>query len=197
MNIELPCECVEFNFVGSRATCVPPPTDTDIDLLVRVDTGDDADRYQTVCDKFFQAGWSLDGSEVEIKGRSTEGRFNSFRKDNVNVILTDSAVFKRRFLAATTLARRFNLMNKKDRVALFQAVLYGVPCHTFVHQIQGTYRAWNGNNQTAIDESGLFVHKQDRSYDNRYTQEFADGYYVAGEKITVSTVADISRIESA
>lgn len=48
------------------------------------------------------------------------------RRGNINVIVTPEMEFFDRFMAATELARRFNLMEKVDRIALFQAVLYGV-----------------------------------------------------------------------
>jgi hypothetical protein len=46
-------------------------------------------------------------------------------RDDVNLIATSDGDFFRRFLAATQVCIRLNLMNKEDRIALFQAVLYG------------------------------------------------------------------------
>jgi hypothetical protein len=51
--------------------------------------------------------------------------FVSLRSGDVNLIVTSDARFAARFLVATRLATQLNLLNKNDRVALFQAVLYG------------------------------------------------------------------------
>jgi hypothetical protein len=54
--------------------------------------------------------------------------FNSWRGPNAqNLIVTDDLEWHRRFVAATSIAKRLNLMAKADRIALFQAVLYGMP----------------------------------------------------------------------
>ena len=110
--------------VGSRVTCNPAPTDTDEDWLV------------LCCDhkalKFFDetvdaAGFKLGGSLIDdnVNTVPLEDRFHAFRLDDVNITFTTSQKFADRFIAATSVAKRLNLMDKSDRIALFQAVLYG------------------------------------------------------------------------
>jgi len=103
--------------VGSRVTCDPAPTDTDEDWLVLV--------REVPVEKLQEAGFSQEGSPEFYTGNDAGG-FRSWRKGDLNVITTQSDEFYRLFLTATYLAKRFNLLRKQDRIALFQAVLYGV-----------------------------------------------------------------------
>lgn len=103
--------------VGSRVTCSPPPTGTDEDWLVCT-FGDPAPALAA-------AGFSQDGSPEFYTG-SDAGGFRSWRRGELNVITTPDRRFFELFMTATALAKRFNLLDKGDRIALFQAVLYGV-----------------------------------------------------------------------
>jgi hypothetical protein len=103
--------------VGSRVTCNPPPTDTDEDWLVLV--------FDRADDKLAEAGFTQDGSPEFYTGNDNGG-FRSWRRGDLNIVTTESAEFFDRFTTATDLAKRFNLLRKADRIALFQAVLYGV-----------------------------------------------------------------------
>lgn len=105
--------------VGSRATCDPAPVGTDEDWLVAVKEGE----LQRAINLLGTAGFQLDNPNEHY--RPEEGVFNSWRYEDVNVILTSDLCFYRRFLAASSVAKRLNLLEKADRVALFQAVLYG------------------------------------------------------------------------
>lgn len=103
--------------VGSRVTCNPAPTDTDEDYLVF--TSVDA------APALLAAGFTQDGTPEFYTGNDNGG-FRSFRRGSVNVITTQDMEFFDLFLTATALAKRFNLLAKGDRIALFQAILYGV-----------------------------------------------------------------------
>ena len=103
--------------VGSRVTCSPAPVDTDRDWLVLIKPG--AEKLLP------ENGFSQDGSPQFYTGNDNGG-FRSWRKGELNVITTPDNEFFQRFITATALAKRFNLLNKQDRIALFQAVLYGV-----------------------------------------------------------------------
>ena len=103
--------------VGSRVTCNPAPVDTDRDWLVLIKPG--AEKLLP------ENGFSQDGSPQFYTGNDNGG-FRSWRKGELNVITTPDNEFFQRFITATALAKRFNLLNKQDRIALFQAVLYGV-----------------------------------------------------------------------
>jgi len=100
--------------VGSRITCTPAPTDTDADFLVYLKKrGTDISSL----------GFSL--AESGNHYAPEDNIFNSWRRGEVNLIASSDYQFVRRFLAATEIAKRFNLLEKSDRVLLFQAVLYG------------------------------------------------------------------------
>jgi len=109
--------------VGSRVTCNPPPTDTDQDILVLVD------ELQPFALKACAAGFDLAGSApVEHWLTTPTTLFASLTRGELNLICTETADFYNRFMAASSVAKRLNLMQKADRIALFQAVLYGAAC---------------------------------------------------------------------
>lgn len=101
--------------VGSRVTCNPPPTNTDIDYLALVMSVNDADSelvpqgYETTTDHDYEC---------------MESTFVSYKRGNINILVTDDEQYYKAFMAATHVAKRLNLMNKSDRICLFQAVLY-------------------------------------------------------------------------
>jgi hypothetical protein len=103
--------------MGSRVTCDPAPTDTDEDWLMLV-ASDPAARMH-------ELGFTQDGSPEFYTGND-KGGFRSWRRDDLNVVTTPDGEFYGRFMTATHLAKRFNLLDKGDRIALFQAVLYNV-----------------------------------------------------------------------
>lgn len=108
--------------VGSRVTCNPAPTDTDRDWLILVDQNEEWRVFEFLSTD----GWELGGSLPDDENSTPPSdRFMSFTKGVDNIILTNASVFHRRFLAATSIAKHLNLLRKDDRIALFQAVLYG------------------------------------------------------------------------
>jgi len=123
--------------VGSRVTCDPAPSGTDEDWLVLASP--------RAGDKLQEAGFSQDGSPQFYTGNDNGG-FRSWRRGDLNVITTESREFFDRFETASDLAKRFNLLAKPDRIALFQAVLYGVHWHN-LEPAQAT-------NNTISEETG-------------------------------------------
>jgi hypothetical protein len=117
---------IKMEHVGSRVTCNPAPTNTDDDWLYLV-----PDLMKFVVDAM-KDGFYVDGSLMG--GRNWDerdcpnGLFVSLKKvgDNRNLIITSDDNFYRRFIAATHVCKKLNLLNKRDRISLFQAVLYGV-----------------------------------------------------------------------
>jgi len=111
--------------VGSRVTCSPPPLDTDEDFLILVKSGEKFEKE--VADLYYIKGGSDIPHEDNIL--SSEDRFMSFVKviDGVcvNLIVTESLIFFDRFMIATHVSTKLNLMNKEQRIMLFQAILYG------------------------------------------------------------------------
>jgi hypothetical protein len=112
--------------VGSRVTCVPAPINTDADFLILPKDG----RFMSVVGTILNAGFERGGSTIPDDGNRTDpsDRFVSFKKDDLNLIVVNSRPFFERFLAATSVAKRLNILAKPDRIVLFQAVLYGNPC---------------------------------------------------------------------
>jgi hypothetical protein len=122
-----PFQWVSITPVGSRETCNPPPIGTDRDWLALIASSE----WSALDSALKQDGWELGGSfsAHESVPIPEDDRFCSYTKliDDVleNIIVTDSIVFHKRFLAATGVAKRLNLLEKSARVDLFQAVLYG------------------------------------------------------------------------
>lgn len=102
--------------VGSRVTCNPAPTDTDMDILVLVSSlrGIRADLTN-----FLRSGpaWKPCGSEYEKATRT------AFRYGEINIIVTDDPDHYALFMRATKIAKGLNLMNKDDRIFLFETLL--------------------------------------------------------------------------
>lgn len=105
---------------GSRVTCSPPPENTDHDFLVELPPSDVT--VSNFVASATEAGFRWEGSEHYQVAAST---FMSWRRDDINLIVTADATFAARHRVATSLCKRLNLLGKDDRIALFQAVLYG------------------------------------------------------------------------
>lgn len=113
--------------VGSRVTCNPAPTDTDADYLVFVEPFNATRFLECMAPEGFEAG----GSRVEENSQELingENAFVSFTLGEVNLIVTSHWAFYSAFLAATSVSKRLNIMDKADRIALLQAVLYSKEC---------------------------------------------------------------------
>lgn len=100
---------------GSRRTCKPPPTDTDDDWLVLA-------KDSCYVDDLFQLGFEHCGAGHY---EPNHGDFTSWKKGELNLIVTVYPNFYHRFIKATKISAALNLMDKKDRITLFQGVLYG------------------------------------------------------------------------
>jgi hypothetical protein len=108
--------------VGSRITCNPPPEDTDIDYLVFVPEK----KMANLLEALDLSNWTMLGSNIAPETRPpVEDRFHSYRLDEYNLIMTSSESFFAKFMAATHVAKELNLLDKRDRIVMFQAMLYG------------------------------------------------------------------------
>lgn len=104
---------------GSRVICNPPPTDTDQDFVVLVRDMQEAETYlMGVADAV------VEGSRPEDP-RNNTSPFLSIRILDLNFIITSDQQFFNQFQLATAVAKRLNLLDKADRIVLFQAILYG------------------------------------------------------------------------
>jgi hypothetical protein len=110
--------CISLYQCGSTVTCDPPPENTDEDWLVLVHTD-----QVTNIDSFLNGdGFLLEGGEHYQW--SADNDFSSYRKDNLNILVTSSKQFYARHVRATALCKRLNLMDKEERIALFRTILY-------------------------------------------------------------------------
>lgn len=114
-------KCV-VELCGSRVTCKPAPSGTDADYLVELPNSRE-DTVARVVSLLGSAGYHWEGATQHYQTAANE--FMSWRLGETNLIVTASAEFARRHRAATHVCTRLNLMVKADRIALFQAVLYG------------------------------------------------------------------------
>lgn len=110
--------------VGSRVTCCPPPTNTDEDFLILVKPHAADDFVVMMQDEGFEVELG-EGYAVDAFNDSGIDRFQSYRCDQTNFIVTIDSKFYKKFMAATKVAKVLNLIKKNDRIMLFQAVLYG------------------------------------------------------------------------
>jgi len=103
---------------GSREICDPAPTTTDEDFLVLDEKGTAGMLFSEL-----SRSWYIEG---DFEGNYEDcNNFWSMRKGSVNVILCTSKEFYDKFVLATQVAKKLNLLEKADRVLLFQAILYG------------------------------------------------------------------------
>lgn len=103
---------------GSRVTCNPAPLNTDIDWLVLTTPNPD------FLEHLDALGWEWGGSKIHGSNRK-DSEFNSFKKGSFNLICTGDEDFYDKFVLASSVAKRLNLLKKDHRVVLFQAILYG------------------------------------------------------------------------
>ena len=105
--------CEKWALVGSRVTCVPPPMDTDQDILVLASIKG----YDELEQELRANRWKEDGDY----GAMTE--FVSYKKqengDLLNVILTDDPEWFDTFLAATAECAENNYLLKSERIKCF------------------------------------------------------------------------------
>lgn len=117
-------KCLKWERVGSRVTCDPAPTDTDEDILVLTTAQLWGELGNALTAGQFQIGGSDCGDQSGYLATAPLS-FQSFTLGALNLIITFDPDFYRRFMAATGVAKRLNLLDKGDRITLFQAVIYG------------------------------------------------------------------------
>ena len=109
-----------YQRVGSRVTCNPPPENTDEDWIV-------LDLDKSLANHLDESGWDYGGS------MNSDDTFASYKKEYVNVICAFTRKEFDSFLLATALAKKLNVLPKSDRVALFDAIMYGK--NTIVYEL--------------------------------------------------------------
>lgn len=109
---------------GSSVICSPPVTDTDIDFIIYTNEMNKLLTFLEDSDFIF----SVDEDNYPLE----EEGFRCCRRGYLNLILTGDAIFYHRWVRATKLAKKLNLLKKEDRIALFTEILYPyVPEITF------------------------------------------------------------------
>lgn len=106
----------EVHATGSRAICSTFLQESDHDFLVFA-----VDGHPLTTDLIL-LGFEQEGGAL-YPGQ--DNAFASWRRDNLNLIVTRDADFSKKHIIATALCKRLNLLHKPDRIAVFQAVLYG------------------------------------------------------------------------
>ena len=122
-------ECIH---TGSRVICNPPPTNTDDDYMLLVDQ-DLVEKFEA---RLLEDGFTLGGSMKytrqpkpleaypsceDIKSR-TGNVFHSYKKGDLNLIVTCSPDYYKNFAKATMLARELNLIKKEQRISVFECI---------------------------------------------------------------------------
>ena len=111
--IQIPEELYqEVGLTGSSYICNPPITDTDIDFVIY---SQDWDKLHDWCEK---NAFKTNFEDYELE------EFRSYKRGIINLIVTNDATFYRRFVKATEVAKKLNLLDKQQRVDLFDFVMY-------------------------------------------------------------------------
>ncbi len=102
---------------GSSVICNPPVMDTDIDFIIC--TGKVIKLHEFLLrNGFLQSCADEEEYDIESEG------FECYRKDNINLIVTTNYEWYLKWVVATKLAKKLNLLKKEDRITLFKFVLY-------------------------------------------------------------------------
>lgn len=127
---------------GSNYICDPPVTDTDIDMMFYVEHIEDVQRT------LHKLGWtSCDHSE----GYDGYDDWRAYRKGNENALITTNLQYFNRFYQATELAKKKNLLNKEDRIKLFEEVTQRPRKEKKQKEVRNTFEEWYNQYTTTID----------------------------------------------
>lgn len=105
---------------GSSVICNPPVLDTDRDYICCVTSFKEA---KVLLDKVGFKASTHDEAEYDIQ---EDGLFICYRKDDINLILTEDIDFYLKWCRATDLATKLNLLAKEQRITLFKYILYDI-----------------------------------------------------------------------
>ena len=107
---------------GSKFVCDPPVMTTDEDYLVFA--------VNKIHAELEALGYASDSDNTQPSSRPTveddvDWRFESWRRGSINLIVTTAEEFAKKHEAATRVCKKLNLLDKRDRIMIYQAVLYG------------------------------------------------------------------------
>lgn len=106
---------IKYLRTGSREICDPPVMDTDVDI-VALDVKHELGSALRKCG-YKQTTPTQEGYD--------ETDFITYRNGEVNLIVVHDKGSFSAWIAATAAAKQLNIKSKKERVRLFQGVLYG------------------------------------------------------------------------
>ena len=72
-----------------------------------------------------EQGFSHDTGGVKYKNDTLDSTFSSFSRGELNLIVTSNLQFQIKHCAATHVCKTLNILDKKHRIMVFRAVLYG------------------------------------------------------------------------
>lgn len=102
---------------GSRYICNPPPTDTDNDTVVLVKS------LHESAGELTRDGWTIDGNY------GPDEEWISLKKEidgvKENYIMMQNLERYGKWVTATELAKKLNLLEKTDRIAVFDVIVGG------------------------------------------------------------------------
>lgn len=104
---------------GSAVICNPPVLNSDKDFIICATNP--RLLIEFLVKNNFEVSLNNDG---KYKFNPDDG-ITCLRRDEVNLVVTVSRDFYLKFVEATDLAKKLNLLEKSQRIALFQYVLYG------------------------------------------------------------------------
>lgn len=115
---------------GSRFNCIPPVLNTDEDYLVWAPRRIDLDLlfagYSTAIAPVSQKSNQTTAADSIPKNNGVDDtRFVSWRKGDINLIVTEHEEFFNKHKIAGYVCKRLNLTDKKDRILVYHAILYG------------------------------------------------------------------------
>ena len=107
---------IAYCYVGSRVICDPVPKKADQDILILLERK----IYKNLGEKF--QNWMLGGSQP-----TEMSIFSTYKKkiDGIefNLICTPDPSWFKKFIRATELCRDFNVVDKNDRIYIFDKVM--------------------------------------------------------------------------
>ena len=101
---------------GSNYICNPPVTNTDIDQMFLVYNLEETKKT------LLKDGWTLCGHDAIDQYPEGYDDWYALRKDNLNALITNNMDYYLKFYEATETAKKLNLLDKKDRIELFQKI---------------------------------------------------------------------------
>jgi hypothetical protein len=119
-----------FVFTGSAIVCDPPVTNTDVDLVIYVDSRAEAHGHMLLM------GYTVCG---DYENCASLGTFQAYRKGALNVIVVDQRSVFLYWQHATRIATELNITEKSDRIFFFEMVY---KCMTKIAKDAETKAPW-------------------------------------------------------